>query len=133
MFFCIFLAQEIETFVYWLCITEFILNNAHHTQNDHLASAATEQRLELQQGSYIRSLRGTEARASMASERLVNVRWTKQAVHLICMASVYQYSMLFLATSCLLYADTVPLITSLQKIIPFVAACSLMLEQVDIT
>ena len=37
------------------------------------------------------------------------MRWTKQAVHLICMASVYYYSMLFLATSCLLYADTVPL------------------------
>ena len=27
-----------ETFVHWLRITEFILNNAHCTQNDRLAS-----------------------------------------------------------------------------------------------
>ena len=49
-----------ETFVCWLCITDFILNNAHCTQR-LLCSAATEQRLELQQGSYIGSLGGIEA------------------------------------------------------------------------
>ena len=37
-FFCIFLAQENETFVYWLRITEFILNNVHCTQKDCLAA-----------------------------------------------------------------------------------------------
>ena len=30
--------RKMETFVHWLCITEFILNNAHHTQTDRLAA-----------------------------------------------------------------------------------------------
>ena len=55
-----------ETFVYWLCITEIILNNAHCNR----IIAAIEQHLKLQQGSYIGSLRGIEARASMAREKL---------------------------------------------------------------
>ena len=54
-----------ETFVYWL--RTIILNN--NTERSPY-SAATEQRLELQQGSYIGSLRGIKARASMARERL---------------------------------------------------------------
>ena len=63
--------RKMETFVYWLRITEFILNNAHHTQNARRAALhATEQRLELQQRSYVGSLRGIEARASVARERL---------------------------------------------------------------
>ena len=56
-----------KTFVYWLHITAFILNNAHCIHAERLLrSAATELHLELQQGSYIGSLRGIEARASMA-------------------------------------------------------------------
>ena len=55
-------------FVYWLRITEFVLNNAHHTKRSP-RSTATEQWLELQQGSYIGSLSGIEARASMAIEK----------------------------------------------------------------
>ena len=52
------------------------LNNAHRTQNDRLAQLQRCYKakfLELQQGSYIGSLRGTEAGASMARESLTEV------------------------------------------------------------
>ena len=67
--FCIFLAQENGNVCILAPYNKFILNNAHHTERSPCCTA-TEQRLELQQGSYIGSLRGIEARASMARERL---------------------------------------------------------------
>ena len=68
--FCIFLAQENGK----VCILA-TYNRVHskqrtpHTERS-FCSAATEQCLELQQRSYIGSLRGIEARASMAREML---------------------------------------------------------------
>ena len=105
-----------ETFVYWLRITEFILNNTHCTQNDRLAALLhTEQRLELQQGSYIGSLRGIEARASMARERLIR-EWTKHSgtfdLHSFCLLVQHVIFSNFLSTISIIHASCRRLVLS---------------------
>ena len=99
-------------FVYWLHIIEFILNNAHHTERSP-CFAATEQHLELRQGSYKGSLRGIEARASITIVKgLCDMDKASGTfdLHGFCLLVLH----VFLATSCLSYADTVPLIVAVK-------------------